>query len=165
MLCCPSPRQATSDGPRSRLIRPAVAALLLAITPGRSPSLPAAVHCAVGRRSGADGYYCGQVTDPDSLHASDMEREAAVERLRVASVEGRLTLGELTTRTEAAYTAQARGELARVMAGARSAGRRVRSAVNTPAGDPWLRTLMCDRLLRVTTGTGSLAGFNRRIAA
>jgi DUF1707 SHOCT-like domain/Cell wall-active antibiotics response LiaF, C-terminal len=88
----------------------------LAITPGRSPSLPAAVHCAAGRRSGADGYYCGQVTDPDGLRASDMEREAAVERLRVASVEGRLTLGELTTRTEAAYTAQTRGELARVIA-------------------------------------------------
>ena len=68
------------------------------------------------RRSGADRYYCGQVTDPDSLRASDMEREAAVERLRVASVEGRLTLGELTTRTEAAYTAQTRGELARVTA-------------------------------------------------
>jgi hypothetical protein len=56
------------------------------------------------------------VTDPDGLRASDMEREAAVERLRVASVKGRLTLGELTTRTEAAYTAQTRGELARVTA-------------------------------------------------
>ncbi len=68
------------------------------------------------RRSGVDRYYCGQVTDPDSLRASDMEREAAVERLRVASVEGRLTLGELTTRTEAAYTAQTRGKLAKVTA-------------------------------------------------
>src|SRR6266508_5987312 len=54
--------------------------------------------------------------DPDSVRASDSEREAAVERLRSASVEGRLTLGELTTRTEAAYTAQTRGELARVTA-------------------------------------------------
>jgi hypothetical protein len=56
------------------------------------------------------------VTDPDSHRASDLEREAAVERLRVASVEGRLTLGELTSRTEAAYTAQTRGELVRVTA-------------------------------------------------
>jgi hypothetical protein len=56
------------------------------------------------------------MTDPDSLRASDMDREAAVERLRVASVEGRLTLGELTTRTEAAYTAQTRGELVRITA-------------------------------------------------
>jgi hypothetical protein len=55
------------------------------------------------------------VTDPDSVRASDSEREAAVERLRAASVEGRLTFGELTTRTEAAYSAQTRGELARII--------------------------------------------------
>jgi hypothetical protein len=54
------------------------------------------------------------MTDPDSVRASDSEREAAVERLRAASVEGRLTFGELTTRTEAAYSAQTRGELARI---------------------------------------------------
>jgi hypothetical protein len=56
------------------------------------------------------------VTDPDSVRASDSEREAVVERLRGASVEGRLTLGELTTRTEAAYSAQTHGELARITA-------------------------------------------------
>jgi Domain of unknown function (DUF1707)/Cell wall-active antibiotics response 4TMS YvqF len=50
------------------------------------------------------------------VRASDAEREAVVERLRVASVEGRLTLGELTERTEVAYTAATRGELARVTA-------------------------------------------------
>jgi DUF1707 SHOCT-like domain/Cell wall-active antibiotics response LiaF, C-terminal len=54
------------------------------------------------------------MTESDDFRASDSEREAAVERLRVASVEGRLTLGELTTRTEAAYSAQTRGELARI---------------------------------------------------
>jgi Domain of unknown function (DUF1707)/Cell wall-active antibiotics response 4TMS YvqF len=54
------------------------------------------------------------VSDPDPVRASDEEREAAVERLRTASAEGRLTLEELTTRTEAAYSAQTRGELARV---------------------------------------------------
>jgi hypothetical protein len=54
------------------------------------------------------------VTDSDSVRASDSEREAAVERLRAASAEGRLTLEELTSRTEAAYTAQTRGELATV---------------------------------------------------
>lgn len=56
------------------------------------------------------------VTDPNSVRASDSEREAAVERLRAASVEGRLALGELTTRTEAAYSAQTRGELAVITA-------------------------------------------------
>jgi len=56
------------------------------------------------------------MTESDSVRASDSEREAAVERLRAASVEGRLTLGELTARTEAAYSAQTRGELVRITA-------------------------------------------------
>jgi hypothetical protein len=50
------------------------------------------------------------------IRASDAEREAAVERLRVATQEGRLTLGELTDRSEAAYTAATRGELSRITA-------------------------------------------------
>ena len=54
--------------------------------------------------------------DPEGLRASDSEREAAVERLRAASAEGRLTLEELTTRAAAAYSAQTRGELVRITA-------------------------------------------------
>jgi Domain of unknown function (DUF1707)/Cell wall-active antibiotics response 4TMS YvqF len=54
------------------------------------------------------------VSDSDVVRASDAEREAVVERLRSASAEGRLTLEELTSRTEAAYSAQTRGELERV---------------------------------------------------
>jgi Domain of unknown function (DUF1707)/Cell wall-active antibiotics response 4TMS YvqF len=50
------------------------------------------------------------------VRASDAEREAVVERLRVAATEGRLTLGELTERTEAAYTATTRGELVPITA-------------------------------------------------
>ncbi|MEV7803454.1 DUF1707 domain-containing protein [Microbispora sp. NPDC088329] len=50
------------------------------------------------------------------MRASDAEREAVVERLRVASAEGRLTLAELTERTEAAYLAQTHGELAQITA-------------------------------------------------
>lgn len=50
-----------------------------------------------------------------SVRASDAEREAVVERLRIASVEGRLTFAELTERTAAAYTAVTRGELERVV--------------------------------------------------
>jgi Domain of unknown function (DUF1707)/Cell wall-active antibiotics response 4TMS YvqF len=50
------------------------------------------------------------------MRASDAEREAAVERLRDASVEGRLTLAELTERTEAAYLAQTHAELAQITA-------------------------------------------------
>lgn len=50
------------------------------------------------------------------MRASDDEREAVVERLRTASVEGRLTLTELTERTEAAYLAQTHTELAQVTA-------------------------------------------------
>ncbi|GAA4227233.1 hypothetical protein FHR32_000211 [Streptosporangium album] len=52
------------------------------------------------------------MNEPDAIRASDAEREAVVERLRIASVEGRLTLGELTERTEAAYTAVTQAELA-----------------------------------------------------
>jgi hypothetical protein len=54
--------------------------------------------------------------EPGEIRASDTEREAVVERLRVATVEGRLTLGELTERTEAAYTATTRGELVPITA-------------------------------------------------
>ncbi|MBG0818069.1 DUF1707 domain-containing protein [Planomonospora sp. ID82291] len=52
------------------------------------------------------------MSDPGGIRASDDEREAVVEQLRVASVEGRLTLGELTERTEAAYSAVTLAELA-----------------------------------------------------
>ena len=50
------------------------------------------------------------------MRASDAEREAVVERLRIASVEGRLTFEELTERSEAAYAAVTRGELDRITA-------------------------------------------------
>ncbi|MFA1545465.1 DUF1707 domain-containing protein [Actinomadura chokoriensis] len=53
---------------------------------------------------------------PGAIRASDAEREAVVERLRIASVEGRLTFEELTERTEAAYAAVSRGELERITA-------------------------------------------------
>jgi Domain of unknown function (DUF1707)/Cell wall-active antibiotics response 4TMS YvqF len=55
--------------------------------------------------------------DPSGkVRASDAEREAVVERLREATAEGRLTLGELTERTGAAYTATTRGELVPITA-------------------------------------------------
>ncbi len=56
------------------------------------------------------------MTEPAGMRASDSEREAVVERLRIASTEGRLTLAELTDRTEAAYLAQTQGELAQITA-------------------------------------------------
>ncbi|MEE4424287.1 MULTISPECIES: DUF1707 domain-containing protein [Streptomyces] len=49
-----------------------------------------------------------------SVLASDAEREAMVERLREATAEGRLTLEELAERSEAAYLARTREELASV---------------------------------------------------
>jgi hypothetical protein len=58
----------------------------------------------------------GQLDPSGKVRASDAEREAVVERLRVATAEGRLTLGELTERTEAAYTATTRGELVPITA-------------------------------------------------
>jgi hypothetical protein len=57
-----------------------------------------------------------------SLRASDAEREEVVERLRVATTEGRLTLTELTERTEAAYTSTTLAELAEITADLPSTG-------------------------------------------
>lgn len=54
------------------------------------------------------------MADQSSLRVSDGERDEAVERLSAASVDGRLTLGELTERTEAAYRATTRGELTEI---------------------------------------------------
>ncbi|MEV4253890.1 DUF1707 domain-containing protein [Spirillospora sp. NPDC049652] len=50
------------------------------------------------------------------IRASDAEREAVVEHLRVASVEGRLTFAELAERTGAAYAAGTRAALEAVVA-------------------------------------------------
>jgi len=58
----------------------------------------------------------GQLSPSGKVRASDAEREAVVERLRVATAEGRLTLSELTERTGAAYTATTRGELVPITA-------------------------------------------------
>ena len=46
------------------------------------------------------------------VRASDAEREATIEQLRVAAAEGRLTFEELADRIEAAGTARTRQELA-----------------------------------------------------
>jgi hypothetical protein len=48
------------------------------------------------------------------VRASDAEREAAIDHLRGAAVEGRLTLEELADRSEAAHKAVNRRELARL---------------------------------------------------
>jgi hypothetical protein len=47
----------------------------------------------------------------DDVRASDAERDVAVEQLRVAAAEGRLTFEELADRIEAASNAVTRGEL------------------------------------------------------
>jgi hypothetical protein len=57
-----------------------------------------------------------QLDPSGKVRASDAEREAVVERLRVATAEGRLTFAELTERTEAAYTATTRGDLVPIAA-------------------------------------------------
>jgi hypothetical protein len=88
----------------------------------------------------------GQLSPSGEVRASDAEREAAVERLRVATVEGRLTLGELTERAEAAYTATTRGDLARITADLPevpgSAAVPARPAA--PAGREWVVAVMGD---------------------
>ena len=67
-----------------------------------------------------------------AIKASDAERDHAVARLREAAADGRLTLGEFADRTEQAYRARTRDELARLEADLPSAApalpRRARKA-------------------------------------
>jgi hypothetical protein len=79
----------------------------------------------------------GQLSPSGEVRASDAEREAVVERLRVATVEGRLTLSELTQRTEAAYTATTRGDLVPITADL--------PAVSGPAAAPMRPTAPMER--------------------
>jgi len=67
----------------------------------------------------------------DETRASDAEREQAVARLREASAEGRLTLDELASRTDAAYAARTHGELVRVTSDLPEAGRPASAATRT----------------------------------
>ncbi|MBB4916518.1 DUF1707 SHOCT-like domain-containing protein [Streptosporangium saharense] len=73
------------------------------------------------------------MNDPGAMRISDAEREATVERLRVASVEGRLTLGELTERTEAAYTAVTQAELAVITSDLPGVGQAAPAPVPAPS--------------------------------
>ncbi|MBX5445240.1 DUF1707 domain-containing protein [Sphaerobacter sp.] len=66
----------------------------------------------------------------DDARVSDAERERALILLRQATVDGRLTTEELLERTEAALTAQTRGELAAVT---RDLGRSALPATRLPA--------------------------------
>ncbi|GHH64559.1 hypothetical protein GCM10017673_07420 [Streptosporangium violaceochromogenes] len=110
------------------------------------------------------------MNDPDAIRASDAEREAAVERLRVASVEGRLTLGELTERTEAAYTAVTQAELAVITSDLPRAGQAAPEVSSAPvsSGEPgrgrarrWFVAVMGDAkrrgTWRIDQGLGAVA--------
>ena len=84
----------------------------------------------------------------DETFASDAERELAVGRLREASAEGRLTLEELSARTDAAYAARTHGELVQVTAGLPALGaprRRPRGAgaAGSPSGSSRPRGSIC----------------------
>jgi hypothetical protein len=52
------------------------------------------------------------VADPDALRASDADRDRALALLREASVDGRLTIEELTERAERVQLARTHGDLA-----------------------------------------------------
>ena len=56
------------------------------------------------------------MNDPHRVRASDGDRDTAVERLRVAAAEGRLTSEELTARTEAIRAAKTHGDLTQLTA-------------------------------------------------
>lgn len=76
-------------------------------------------------------------TDDDlvpPVRASDREREGAVDRLREAAGEGRLTLEELADRSEAAYAAVSRADLDQLVADLPAGGAEV--AERSPAPGP-----------------------------
>lgn len=52
---------------------------------------------------------------PDPVRASDAEREAVVDRLRLHAGDGRLTLEELEERIDQAYAARTRGQLSEAL--------------------------------------------------
>jgi hypothetical protein len=56
----------------------------------------------------------GMTEESPAILASDEERDRTTERLRQASVEGRLTLDEFTRRIEETLSARTRGELAEI---------------------------------------------------
>jgi hypothetical protein len=66
------------------------------------------------------------VASPDTF-ASDAEREAVAERLRVAAGEGRLTAEELSDRLETVYGARTHAELEAAVAGLPEPAAQVRS--------------------------------------
>ncbi|GAA2359495.1 DUF1707 SHOCT-like domain-containing protein [Nonomuraea africana] len=85
------------------------------------------------------------MSEPGELRASDEEREAVVERLRVASVEGRLTLVELTDRTEAAYLATTHAQLAMLTQDLPAEGARAALPVSAPSRKRrWFVAIMGD---------------------
>jgi Domain of unknown function (DUF1707) len=106
----------------------------------------------------------GQHDPSGEVRASDAEREAVVERLRVATVEGRLTMSELTERTGAAYTATTRGELASITAdlptgpGSSTAPARP----DRPADREWVVAVMGDTRRQGAVAGRRAAGGGRR---
>ncbi|WP_230984988.1 DUF1707 SHOCT-like domain-containing protein [Microbispora oryzae] len=89
------------------------------------------------------------------MRASDAERESVVERLREASVEGRLTLAELTERSEAAYLAQTRAELAQLTAD-------LPGADSVPAPRPFPQAVPAPQAARPRTWVVAVMGDAKR---
>jgi hypothetical protein len=83
------------------------------------------------------------------MRASDAERELAVDILRVATGEGRLTVAELDERLETALTARTLSELAALTADL-PAGTLLGREHEDPAGSRWtfLQSLADDRAQR-----------------
>ncbi|WP_084957839.1 DUF1707 SHOCT-like domain-containing protein [Thermoactinospora rubra] len=102
------------------------------------------------------------MSEPGGVRASDAEREAVVEQLKQASVEGRLTLAELTERTEAAYSAATHAQLALLTQDLPAAGAVPRvPAPAEPRKRRWFVAVMGDSKRRgkwrVDQGLGAVA--------
>ena len=93
----------------------------------------------MSRRAASDTVYVTHVARHTALRASDADRDAVAERLRAATVEGRLDAGELEQRLHVALRARTYGELQQLLddlpitPGPWSGGRRGRARSTTAA--------------------------------
>ena len=126
---------------------------LLAYWSGRGPRAAGAGWPGVG--AGLGSGHTQVMVEPGMMRASDADRDAVLQRLRLAHGEGRLDGAELTERVEAAVTARTVGQLGELTADLPRAPAGLRPA--DPA-DPGGRSRGAELVTRAAFTPGQLGG-------